>query len=109
MKFLEEFLPLPLVLHALKGLDGFLVLEILVHALLAPSDLEQVAVQVDVPFVLEALAGEGLVEGNAVPVLLGIDEDSVAIEQESLGPVDVPQLRPVGWDGSAGRERGVGD
>src|SRR5690606_3667120 len=60
------------------------LLEVRPHALLAAGDLEQLAVELDVPGDIEPDVGEGTVERDAVAVALGVDENSVAVENQSL-------------------------
>ncbi len=65
-----------------NGPAGFL--EIGAHPFLAAGDLEQDAVQLHVPHVFQTRGGEGAVEGDPMPVPLGVGENAVAIEDQCI-------------------------
>ena len=56
--------------------------QVMLHALLAASDLQELVVVVLVPVDVEAHLFEGLVEGDAVPIAFGVDDDPVLVEEE---------------------------
>src|SRR5688572_28621324 len=58
--------------------------EVVRHALLATRDLEQLAVELDVPFGVDAGRSERAVERDAMAVALGVDEHTVAVEDQGL-------------------------
>jgi hypothetical protein len=75
------------------------------HALLAPANFQEVSVQLDPPLVPDQpLLDKRLVEGDAVPVLLRINQHAVAVEQEGLGVV----LRGLGPGPDGATFRGEG-
>jgi hypothetical protein len=61
------------------------------HALLAAGDEQQPAVEVDVPFGVDAHLLERQVEAHPMRVALGVDEHAVAIENQRL---DHPSAAP---------------
>src|SRR5690606_5157195 len=60
------------------------LVEVRTHPLLAAGDLEQLAVEIDVPRDVEPDLGESAVERDAMTVALRIDEDPVAVEDQSF-------------------------
>src|SRR5690606_40383732 len=85
-----------LVAAAVLG-DGLLGPAVLVevgpHALLAPGNEQQLAVEIDIPLGINAELGEGLVEAHAMAVTLGVDEHAVAIEYQRLDHPSRSSLR----------------
>ena len=64
------------------GPAGFV--EVVRHPLLTARDLEQLAVEVDVPLGVDAGCRERAVERDTMAVSLGVDEHTVAIEDQGL-------------------------
>src|SRR4030095_11396672 len=60
------------------------LVEIVRHALFAAGDLEQLAVELYVPLGVDTGRGERAVERDAMAVALGVDEHTVAVEDQSL-------------------------
>src|SRR5690606_21391404 len=67
------------------------LVEVRAHPLLAASDLEQLAIEIDVPRDVETALGESAVERDAMAVALRVDEDSVAVEDQSFHHVGFAQ------------------
>src|SRR5690606_27428319 len=59
-------------------------LEVGGHALLAAGDLQQLAVELDVPGDVEPDGGERSIEGDTMAVALRVDENAVAVEDQCL-------------------------
>src|SRR5690606_4429878 len=60
------------------------LLEVGTHALLAARNLEQLAVELDIPFDVEPHFGKRAVERDAVAILFRVDEDAVTIKNQCL-------------------------
>ncbi len=60
------------------------LVEVVRHALLAARDLEQLAVEIDVPLRVDPGGLERAVERDAMAVPLGVDEHTVAVEDQRL-------------------------
>ena len=57
----------------------------MLHAFLAAGHREQTAIERLVPVPVMPRRGEGAVEGDAVPVALGVGEGSIHVEDQCLG------------------------
>jgi hypothetical protein len=81
--------------------------EVVLHALFAAGDLQKLAVQLDAPLRFDAGFGKRAIERDAMSVTLGVDEHTVAIEDQCLHESErcqatfdsssLPRFLPPNW------------